>query len=90
MSANVAPVDHWTALWVITVLATACVPIYMYFATQERGKPLWSQILVSSVAFPIWVFAIGGPFSLLPQLVSSESLDRRGDYRLQHVHAWHL
>jgi hypothetical protein len=47
---------------VITALATACVPIYMFFATQEGGKPLWSQILISSVAFPIWVFAIGGPF----------------------------
>lgn len=60
---NVAPADHWRALWIITVLATACVPIYMWYATQSAGRPtLWSQILISSVAFPIWVFAIGGPF----------------------------
>jgi hypothetical protein len=59
---NVAPADHWRALWIITILSVVCVPIYMYYATLSAGKPLWSQVLISSIAFPIWVFAIGGPF----------------------------
>ena len=39
----------------------------MYFVTQNRPgeSVLWSQIIISSVAFPIWVFAIGGPFRYL-------------------------
>jgi hypothetical protein len=63
---NVVPssdTSYWTALWIITFLTTLCTPIYMYFATAEKGQPpLWTQIIISSIAFPIWVFAIGGPF----------------------------
>lgn len=55
--------SYWTALWVIAGLCTVATPIYMYFATRVPGQPtLWSQIILSSVAFPVWVFAIGGPF----------------------------
>jgi hypothetical protein len=55
--------SYWTALWIIAALTALCTPIYMYFATREEGQPtLWSQIVISSIAFPIWVFAIGGPF----------------------------
>lgn len=63
---NVVPVQdpsHWTALWIITGLCIACTPIYMYAATKQENEPtLWSQIAISSIAFPVWVFAIGGPF----------------------------
>lgn len=54
-------------LWILFALTVASTPIYMYFVTQNRpGEPaLWSQIIISSVAFPIWVFAIGGPFRYL-------------------------
>ncbi len=54
---------YWMELWVIAALSAVCVPLYMYFAIQETGKPtLWAQVIISSIAFPIWVFAIGGPF----------------------------
>jgi len=54
---------YWLALWIILALTAICTPIYMYFATREEGQPtLWSQIVISSIAFPIWAFAIGGPF----------------------------
>lgn len=63
---NIVPHDdpaYWPALWTIAALSTLCTPVYMYFATREPDKPtLWSQILISSIAFPIWVFAMGGPF----------------------------
>jgi hypothetical protein len=63
---NVVPFkdpSRWTALWIIAGLSAVCTPIYMYVATREGGKPtLWSQIVISSIAFPVWVFAIGGPF----------------------------
>ena len=67
---NVVPLkdpSHWTALWIIAGLCAVCTPIYMYVATKEGCKPtLWSQILISSIAFLVWVFAIGGPFRVFP------------------------
>jgi hypothetical protein len=65
-AANVVPStdpSFHAAIWIIAILTTLCTPIYMYFSTRETGQPtLWSQIVISSIAFPIWVFAIGGPF----------------------------
>jgi uncharacterized membrane protein YoaK (UPF0700 family) len=58
---------HRTAVWIVTVISALCVPLYMYLSTRKPNQPaLWSQIAISSVAFPLWVFAIGGPFALLP------------------------
>jgi hypothetical protein len=65
-AANVVPqTDHnrLTALWIIAGLAAVCTPAYMYFTTHKNDAPtLWSQIIISSIAFPVWVYAIGGPF----------------------------
>lgn len=44
------------------------VPLYLYFATRDKAKnkgPLVPQIVLATVAFPVWVFAIGPPFSCL-------------------------
>jgi hypothetical protein len=58
---------HRTAVWVVSVISALCVPLYMYLSTRKANQPtLWSQILISSIAFPLWVFAIGGPFALQP------------------------
>jgi hypothetical protein len=55
---------HVKALWIVTAISTICVPVYMYFSTEKTDHaPLWPQIAISSVSFPLWVFAIGGPFS---------------------------
>jgi hypothetical protein len=68
--ANVIPVtdsSYHLALWIVAGTTALCTPVYMWLATREAGKPtLWSQIVISSIAFPIWVFAIGGPFVFLP------------------------
>jgi hypothetical protein len=56
--------SHRNALWVVSVLSAICVPVYMYLSTRRDGQgALWPQVVISSVAFPLWVFAIGGPFA---------------------------
>jgi hypothetical protein len=62
---HTAKSNEMIALWVIAALTAICTPIYMYYATKEPDQPtLWSQIVISSIAFPVWVFAIGGPFQV--------------------------
>lgn len=65
-ASNVVPQtdrNRHAALWIIAGLAAACTPVYIYFTTRKKGAPtLWSQIVISSIAFPVWVYAIGGPF----------------------------
>ncbi|HEY1502375.1 MAG TPA: hypothetical protein VGF88_22555 [Acidobacteriaceae bacterium] len=69
-ASNVVPNTVWKneviALWVITAVTTICTPIYMRSATKDfKTQPtLWSQVIISSIAFPIWVFAMGGPFEV--------------------------
>jgi len=54
------------ALWVIFGICWVLVPVYFWFAITRGGrKPLWPQIFFGSVAFPVWVFAIGGPFQFV-------------------------
>jgi hypothetical protein len=54
------------ALWIVFVLNLILVPIYLWFATTRGGHtPLWPQVFLSTLAFPVWVFAIGGPFKCL-------------------------
>jgi hypothetical protein len=56
-ASNVVPAgdaSYHLALWIIAGLTAVCTPVYMYFSTREAGKPtLWSQIIISSIAFPI-------------------------------------
>jgi len=52
---------HSTIMWVIFFLNAALVPIYMWIVTSREGKrPLRLQIVLASLAFPVWVFAMGG------------------------------
>ena len=58
---------NYRALWIIFLITQCLVPIYLFLVTKrERKKPLWPQIFLSTIAFPIWVFALGGPFESLP------------------------
>jgi len=55
------------ALWIVFFLNFAFVPLYFWFATtRDNQKPLIPQIILASIAFPVWVFAIGGPFRSFP------------------------
>ena len=54
---------NWKALWIVFAINFAFVPPYLIFATSRgKKKVLWPQVLLSCVAFPVWVFALGGPF----------------------------
>jgi hypothetical protein len=52
------------AHWIIFVINGCLVPLYFVFATT-RGKkaPLWLQVILASLAFPVWVLAMGGPLN---------------------------
>jgi hypothetical protein len=55
---------NYTGLWVVFALGFILVPIYFWIATTREGKrPLWSQIVLATIGYPVWVFAIGGPFA---------------------------
>jgi hypothetical protein len=57
--ANLA--DSNSTLWIIVVITWLLVPIYMYVVTtKDGGSPLKWQIFLASIAFPVWVFAVGG------------------------------
>jgi hypothetical protein len=48
--------------WVIAGVSWILVPIYFWIATTRGGTPpMKLQILLATIAFPIWVFAVGGP-----------------------------
>lgn len=47
--------------WGVAAVTWVFVPVYFWFATtRSNQKPLTTQILLATIAFPIWVFAIGG------------------------------
>jgi len=53
--------DYDKTLWVVAALTWILVPIYMYVVTTRGGQHalVW-QIVLATVAFPVWVFATGG------------------------------
>ena len=57
---------HLTLLWIIFGTCLLLTPLYMIFVTNDPQKgPLWLQVVLATIAFPVWVFAIGGPFAFL-------------------------
>lgn len=66
-AAPVTDPHYGTILWVIFALNLTLVPIYMWIVTsREPGKgPLWVQVVFATIAFPVWAFAMGGPFKQL-------------------------
>jgi hypothetical protein len=61
------PDGHNSALWAIFVANAVLVPIYMWIVTsRDVGKgALWVQVVLATIAFPVWAFAMGGPFKTL-------------------------
>jgi hypothetical protein len=56
-------------LWWVFGACAVLTPVYLWRVTRDpiQGKgPLWIQIILGSVAFVVWVFALPGPFVLLP------------------------
>ena len=52
--------------WIVFLGALLLTPLYVWRATRDEKLPTaMGQIVISTVAFVIWVFAIGGPFVYL-------------------------
>jgi hypothetical protein len=62
-SAAVDQQPDLTLLWIIFLLLVVFTPIYLWRVTKVRKSV---QLIISTVAFVIWVFALGGVFENLP------------------------
>jgi len=45
------------SVWIVFVILFVLVPFYVIFAMKVKK---WDQIILMTLAFPIWTFAIGG------------------------------
>jgi hypothetical protein len=53
-----------TWLWIIFIFGLVITPIWVRNQTKEKGKPIaYTEIFVSTIAFVVWIFALGGPFT---------------------------
>ena len=46
-------------IWIIFAVGIIGTPLYLRFVERVRGL---SHIIISTLAFAVWVFALGGPF----------------------------
>jgi hypothetical protein len=58
--------------WIVFVFCLVFTPIYLYqmnkrASTPVTGKPLWIQLLIATVSFVVWAYALGGPFAFVEQ-----------------------
>ena len=72
---GVVPTDHpkrVTYLWVIFVFCAIATPVYMFVTARDEvtKKPIWKQIILATIAFPVWAYALGGPFATSPSYES--------------------
>ena len=42
-------------------------PLYLWKVGRPVGRQ-WYQLVISSLAFPLWAYVLGGPFESLPQV----------------------
>lgn len=55
-----------TILWILLVIFTILTALYILKQTSEPKKPLAiKQTTLSTIAFIVWVFALGEPFDTL-------------------------
>lgn len=52
----------YALMWIVFLFGLVMTPLYLHRVTKVTRK---SQLLVSTVAFGIWVFALGGPFEVV-------------------------
>jgi len=50
-----------TLLWVVTLTLTILTPFWLHRVMRVRRV---SQLFISTLSVPIWLFALGGPFAL--------------------------
>jgi hypothetical protein len=49
-------------LWGISAVLTILTPLWLWRVMRVRRR---SQLIISTLSVPVWLFAIGGPFDLL-------------------------
>jgi len=55
-----------TLLWIVFAVLLAFTPIWIWQWTKKPGEPTaTTQIVISTIAFAVWIFALGGPFARL-------------------------
>ncbi|HMG15667.1 MAG TPA: hypothetical protein VK590_09480 [Saprospiraceae bacterium] len=52
---------HWICFFILLIIT----PFYIFKMTKSEFGILKSQIILSTISFVVWVFAIGGPFLYL-------------------------
>jgi hypothetical protein len=63
---SVASVPQSTVLWILFGILLVLTPIWVWKQTSDARKPnAVTQIVVSTGAFFVWVFALGDPFTSL-------------------------
>jgi hypothetical protein len=62
ISAYTGAGDKITLMWVVFGALFVLTPIYLYFITDVRK---WGQIIFTSIAFVIWVIAVGSPITTI-------------------------
>jgi hypothetical protein len=50
-------------LWIVSATLTVLTPLWLWRVMRVR-RP--SQLFISTLSVPVWLFALGGPFALLP------------------------
>lgn len=51
-------------MWIVFVVGLVITPLWIWRVTSEPNtKPAVTQIVISTLAFIVWVFALGGPFT---------------------------
>ena len=51
-----------TLMWIVFGALFVLTPVYLYFITDVRK---WGQIIFTSIAFVIWVIAVGSPITTI-------------------------
>jgi hypothetical protein len=49
-------------LWISSAILTVLTPLWLWRVMRVRRL---SQLFISTISVPVWLFALGGPFSLL-------------------------
>lgn len=63
---SAASVPQTTVLWILFGILLILTPIWVWKQTSESRKPnAVTQIVLSTGAFFVWVFALGDPFTSL-------------------------
>jgi hypothetical protein len=56
-----------TVMWIAFIVGLCLTALWTWRQTSAPGQPVAAtQIGVSTVAFAVWVFALGGPFATIP------------------------